>query len=97
MLEDRQLQNLMKKVTAGVMPATQLLEIHTEPAFDTDGQEAVRFTLVVTDEAARTLTGAKLANLLLDLHDNLLREGDGRFPLISYATPTDRGEPGDED
>lgn len=79
------------------MPATQLLEIRTEPAFDTEGKEALRITLVVTDEAAQSLTGKQLANLLMDVHDGLLREGDERFPLISYATPSDNGDEGDED
>lgn len=97
MLEDRQIQALMKEVAAGVMPATQLLDVRTEPALDADGKDALRITVVISDDAARSLTGAQLANLLLDVHDGLLREGDERFPLISYATPTDNGEADDED
>ena len=97
MLEDPQVQKLMKEVAAGIMPSTQLLEVRTEPAFDAEGNDALRITLVVADEAVETLTGEQLTRLLVDIHDILLREGDDRFPLVSYATPSDSGDEDDED
>lgn len=96
MLEDRQIQTLMKQVAAGIIPAAQLLDVRTEPALDAEGKDALRITLVITDDVAQTLTGAQLGHLLLDVHDSLLKQGDERFPLISYATPTDSGEADDD-
>lgn len=97
MLEDPQIQKLMKEVAASIMPSRQLLEVRTEPAFDAEGKEALRITLVVTDEAVRSLTGEQLTRLLVDIHDGLLREGDDRFPLVSYATSSDDGDENEED
>ena len=89
MLNDPQIQKLMKQVAAGVIPGSQLVEVRSEPAVDAEGKDALRITLVVSDEAASTLTGEQLASLLVDIHDCLLNEGDERFPLINYATPSD--------
>lgn len=96
MLADPQVQNLMREVAAGVFPAQQLLEVRSEPSFDEDGREALRITLVLTDEIAQALTGEQLTSLLVDVHHALLREGDERFPVIYYATPTDDGGEDDE-
>lgn len=92
MLNDPQIQKLMKKVAAGIIPGNQLVEVRSEPAVDAEGKDAVRITLVVSDKAASTLTGEQLASLLVDIHDCLLSEGDERFPLIDYATPSDLDE-----
>lgn len=92
MLDDPQIQKLMKQIAAGVFPASELLEVHSEPALDAAGQDALRITLVLTDEAAKALTGKQIASLLTDLHDRLQTVGDDRFPLLHYATPSDLGD-----
>jgi hypothetical protein len=92
MLNDPQIQTLMKRIAAGVLPGNQLVEVRSEPTVDADGKDALRITLVISDEAANTLTGEQLSSLLLDIHDCLLNEGDERFPLIYYATPDDLDE-----
>ncbi len=97
MLNDPEIQKLMKQVASGLIPGQQLLEVRTEPSVDSEGKDALRITLVVSDEAATTLTGDQLASLLVDVHDCLLREGDERFPLIYYATQSDLNGNEDED
>lgn len=92
MLDDPQIQKLMKQIAAGVIPANQLLEVRSEPMLDSEGQDALRITLVLTDEAAKTLTGSQAVLLLTDIHDSLLNVGDERFPLLYYATPSDLGD-----
>jgi len=89
MLNDPQILKLMKRVAAGVLPASQILEIRTETTVDSEGKDALRITLVLTDDAAKTLSGDQAIELLTDIHDSLLREGDERFPLLYYATPAD--------
>lgn len=89
MLEDPQIQQMMKQVAAGIFPAEQLLNVSSEVASDEEGKDALRITLIITDEAAGKLTGKQLTDLLVELHDSLLHQGDDRFPHLYFATPTD--------
>jgi hypothetical protein len=97
MLNDPEIQKLMKRMAAGVIPGNQLLEVRSEPTVDSGGKDAVRITLVVSDDAVSMLSGDQLANLLVDVHDCFLNEGDERFPLIYFATPSDLDSIEDED
>ena len=89
MLEDPQIQKLMRQVTAGILPSKSLIEVRSEPAEDAEGQAALRITLVMSESAIDVLTPEQLVTLLTEVHDSLLREGDERFPLLSYSTPAD--------
>lgn len=89
MLDDPKIQTLMRQVAAGILPTTGLLEIRSEPVEDSEGHEALRITLVMAEDAIDALTPVQLVALLREVHDSLLREGDERFPLLSYATPAD--------
>lgn len=97
MLEDPQVQKLMKQVAAGIFPATELLDVRAEPASDQDGKDALRITLVITDDLVDKLTGEQLADLLTEIRDLLLVQGDERFPLLHFATPTDNGVVDEDD
>ena len=89
MLESPDVVKLMKQVAAGVLPASQLVEVRSEPMTDFDGRDVLRITLVLSEEAAKSFGGERALNLLTDIRDSLLRKGDERFPLIYYATPAD--------
>jgi hypothetical protein len=89
MLNDPQIQAMLKQIAAGVLPSVELLEIRTEPSVDMEGRDALRITLVLTEEAAKLFSGDEASRLLMDLHDGLLLQGDERFPVIYYATPAD--------
>lgn len=89
MLEHPQIQKLMAQVAAGILPTKSLLEIRSEPVEDSEGQDALRITLVMAENAIDVLTAKQIVTLLTEVHDSLLREGDERFPLISYSTPAD--------
>jgi hypothetical protein len=88
-LEDPQVQKLMMQVAKGILPAQSLLEVRSEPVEDSEGQQALRITLVLSEEAIEILTPDQIVSLLTVVHDRLQQEGDERFPLLGYATPSD--------
>lgn len=96
MLEDPQVQKLMKQVAAGIFPSAGLLDVLSEPASDEYGQDSLRITLVISDEAASQLTGKQLSELLHELRHSLLSSGDERFPHIHFKTPADSGSDDEE-
>jgi hypothetical protein len=97
MLEDPQVQELMKQVAGRIYPSLQLLDIHSEPTSDLEGKDALQITLLISDDSVETLAGKQLSSLLAEFHDSLQRAGDDRFPHFRFQTPTDRGEEDEED
>lgn len=60
------------------------------PTTDVDGNDALQITIVLTSESsAATMPPDAALKTLVQVHDELLKEGDNRFPFISYATPED--------
>jgi hypothetical protein len=89
MLEDPQIQKLMKQIAADIVPPGALLEVSSQSANDEYGEQSLRITLVFADAAAGQLSGKQLSDMFHELRVTLLREGDERFPHIHFTTPAD--------
>ncbi len=92
MLNDPQLRKLTGDIVHGRLPAVELLRVLTEPTTDSEGNDALRITLVLTHEAVDSLTGEQTLKLLVDIQQAILGQGDERFPIIEYATEDDLRE-----
>lgn len=89
MLEDPEIQKLMKHIAAEIFAPQDLLEVLSQAASDEYGHDALRITLVISNDAASQLSGKQLSDMLHELRYSLLREGDERFPHIHFTTPAD--------
>lgn len=89
MLEDPQVQKLMRQALAEVLPYPGGIEVLSEAMVDFDGRDVLRITLVLSEQTAKSIAGDQAMKLITEIRDSLLREGDERFPLIYYATPED--------
>lgn len=67
-------------------------KVLTEPATDSDGNDALRITLVLTPAAVQSLTGDNALDILVNIQQSLSREGEERFPIVEYATETELAE-----
>lgn len=54
--------------------------------FDSEGNDAIRMTFVLTPDSVDAISGEDAINLLSDIHQQLMHQGDERFPIIEYAT-----------
>jgi hypothetical protein len=89
MLEALELQKLAKEIVHKRLPSIHLDEVLTQPMTDSDGEAAVRITLVLTPESADAITGEEGLKLLVAIRQALSREGEDRFPIVEYATADD--------
>ncbi len=71
------------------MPSVRLDDVVTENTTSSDGEDALRITLVLTPETVDAITGDDALKLLVDINDSLRREGDVRFAIVEYATADD--------
>jgi hypothetical protein len=86
MLNDGQLQDLTTRVASRFIPSAGLERVMTRLFSDSEGNDAVRITLVLTRSAADSLTGDQALDILTKLRAKLFEEGEERFPLVEYAT-----------
>jgi homoserine dehydrogenase len=60
------------------------------PTTDLEGHDALDITLVLTSESsAINMPHDAALNTLVQIHDELLKQGDERFPFIQYVTSED--------
>ena len=60
-----------------------------EPMVDSQGDEALRVTLVLDPEAVDRITGDQALDVLVDIKRAVRAAGDERLPIIYYATEED--------
>jgi hypothetical protein len=58
----------------------------SEPTVTFDGAEALRITIVIAPRAAAKFKGDSALRTLVQIHNNLVKAGEERFPLVEYAT-----------
>lgn len=71
------------------LPSLHLDDVVTEAMTSSDGDAALRITLVLTPESVDAISGDDALKLLVAIRDGLLREGDDRLPIVEYATADD--------
>ncbi len=86
MLDSNQISDIAGQVVRTKLSKAHLERIVTESATDSDGNEALRITLVFKPEAAKKLTGDNALDLLVGIQQKLQAEGEERFPIVEYAT-----------
>lgn len=66
--------------------ALELERVITEPVIDSEGEEALRITLVVKPDVAQRLNGDTTLDILVRLQQELQKDGEDRLPIVEYAT-----------
>ncbi len=89
MLEAPQLKQIALDIFGKNLPKYELTDVVAVPMTDSDGEAALRITLVLTPETADAMTGTEVLKLLVELKDAFVREGEESFALVEYATPDD--------
>ena len=95
MLATPELQRIARAIVNKRLPAIAVDDVTAESMTSSDGEAALRITLVLAPEAADAISGDEAVKLLVDIRDSLAREGEERFPIVEYATADD--VPGDDD
>jgi hypothetical protein len=89
MLVDSTLQRLIADAVINDLKDSEILRISTVGGVDSDGNEILRITVVLSDASAHALTGDQVIDLLLGVRTVLVATGEERFPIIEYATEAD--------
>jgi hypothetical protein len=85
MLNYPQITEIAGKAVRKVADA-DIERIVTGPATDSQGNDALRITLVFKLDGARKLTGDQALDMLVNIQKLLRAKGEDRLPMIQYTT-----------
>jgi hypothetical protein len=92
MLDIEKVIQISRDVAKSNLPPQSVVRVESEPTFDSQGDDALRITIVVAAESADQITGDAAVDTLVQIHDRLRDAGDGRFPIIEYTTEAELAE-----
>jgi hypothetical protein len=86
MLETNKISEIARQAATANLASKSVQSVHTEPATDSEGREALRVTIVIKSDALRKLKGDAVLDTLVDIQHNLREAGEERFPIVDYIT-----------
>ncbi len=79
---------LIARVASASLSGHKIARVVSEPGVDVDGLDAVRVTIVLSDDD-NCLTGDAALNTIVDLHQALQNVGDERFPFVTFTNESE--------
>jgi hypothetical protein len=95
MLDIEEVTKISSEIAKANLPPQGVVRVESEPTVDSEGQDALRLTIVVAPEAADRISGDAVVDTFVQIHDRLRDAGDERFPIIEYTTEAELEEIGD--
>lgn len=86
MLEISAIDELVSEIAKKHLSVLGVEAVHTEPAVDSQGKDALRITITITSPDNIPSIGDKLLDTLFEIQTQLAEKGEERFPIIEYAT-----------
>jgi hypothetical protein len=97
MLDIDQISQIVTRVVEANTAPRSVRRVMAEPVSTSEGEDALRITVVLTPEAVNQLASGHPLDVLVQTSDQLRSAGDQRFPILKYATEEeleDVGNPG---
>ena len=95
MVDENTVVQIARAAATANLGSAAFSSVMSEPATDSTGREALRITIVLEPDAAPKLTGDAVLDTLVQIHDDLRKVGEERFPIIEYATEAELQDSGD--
>lgn len=92
MLDEVRIVEIARAVARDKLTPKFFEDVRVEPAVTSDGDDAVRITIIIAPSAVRRLRGDAVLDTLVELRQRLDAEGDARFPIVEYATREELAE-----
>jgi hypothetical protein len=86
MLKPEKISEIAGEVARAKLSSHVVGEVLAEPTTDSEGDEALRVTIVLEPGAASKLKGDSVLDTLVQIQDRLREAGEDRFAIVEYAT-----------
>jgi hypothetical protein len=86
MIGAAQIDSIVAQVARKNLGQKLVQRTFSDPTIASDGNEALRITIVIAPKAVAKFKGDSVLDTLVQIHDGLLAAGEERFPIVEYAT-----------
>lgn len=86
MLRPEQIIDIVGQVARANLTAGDIDQVLAEATTDSEGDEALRITIVVRSGSEARLDGDAILDTLVQLQQRLREAGEDRLPIVDYAT-----------
>ncbi len=86
MLKNAQIVKIATAVAKANLKPRNVVRVMAEPTVDSEGEDALRITIVIRSGVVAKITGDAFLNTLVELQNRLRTAGEDRFPIVEYAT-----------
>lgn len=86
MIAQAKVEEIAREVAKANLSKSDVEEIKSEPASDSEGRDVWRITVVIKPGAAARLEGDSLLDTLVAIQERLRKEGEERQAIVEYAT-----------
>jgi hypothetical protein len=86
MLDDTKIAGITREVGREKLTPRWFEDVMIEPAVDSEGNDALGITVILTRKPDRHLKGKILVRFLVELRQRFDALGEGRTPLLHWAT-----------
>jgi hypothetical protein len=95
MIDLSKVRKIAREVAKANLTSKNVVDVLTEATADSEGRDAVGITFVLKPGAATRISGDAALDTLVQLHTRLDQAGEGRIPIVEYATEDELAESGD--
>lgn len=91
MLEERDINRIVQEVANSSLsisggPLHPVADVHSAPTIDSQGEPALKITIVLTAGSTDSIQGKGVLKTLDQLQQRLEQEGEKRFPIVEFET-----------
>ncbi len=97
MLDTNKISQIVTQAVEANTAPKSVRRVMAEPGTTSEGDEALRITIVLTPEAVAQLAAGHPLDILVQIWDRLRDAGDQRFPILEYATEEELEDIGDSE
>jgi|SRR6266568_4360549 len=97
MLASDQIDQIVHEVAKANLTPTNVDRVLSESAVDSQGNDALRITIVIPPDAVARIKGAAVVDTLVQIQNRLRDAGEERFPIVEYATQEELEDSGDSE
>jgi hypothetical protein len=84
-MDKSHIELLAKNAATATLGSGSVSSVIMAPMIDSEGEEAMRLTIVMSPGFAVALDGSKVVETMALVHDSLERAGEKRFPFLDFA------------
>jgi hypothetical protein len=86
MLDEKRIREIAHAVATDKLTSANVTSVSSSAAIDSEGNDALRITIVIKSGSASKITGDAALDTLVGIQQRLRAAGEERFAIVEYAT-----------